>query len=146
MFSARWGLLKWAADRWAFNGTASVIPPPPPPPPPVVIMSATSGLAFGDEEIERKPVVVAKPPKPVKAKKKKRKKPKRVKIKASSLQLSPTPAPVSVTETTLQEPAPVSFNTAEYLRLIAEVEQAERLRETIAEEDELLLLGCFYRP
>lgn len=79
------------------------------------------------------------PKKKRKPKVKKPKKPRRVKVKASIT--LPTPAPVGVTETTLPEPAPV-LATAVTLALQEELYRQARLRETITEEDELLLLIC----
>ncbi len=82
-------------------------------------------------------------------KRKKRKKKVEEKQKPAEIVIQPdATAPEQLIEVAPVEPGVVAFplekpfNTAEYLQLIAEVQRAERLRETIAEEDELLLLGC----
>lgn len=102
--------------------------------------TVTTGAGFPLFFPDSGPRKTPEPPKKKKAKKvkvKKPKKPKRVKVKASIT--LPTPAPVSVTETTLSEPAPV-LTTAVTQALQEELYRQEWLRETIAEEDELLLL------
>jgi hypothetical protein len=104
--------------------------------------TVTTGAGFPIFFPDVGPAKTAEPPKkkkPKKVKAKKPKKPKRVKVKASIT--LPTPAPVCVTETTLPEPAPV-LGSAVALAIQEELYRQERLRETIAEEDELLLLIC----
>jgi len=128
--SGQLGLAQLGAAELGQFETASVTPPVPPP---LVVMSATSGQAFGDEETERKPVVVAKPLKP---KKKKRKKKKPAELPQVVPQVEAAkPDLESLTE------ALAEFEKQRYAHLIQEIERSER--EQLAEEDELVLLGCF---
>jgi hypothetical protein len=95
------------------------------------------------------PLAEPKKKKPKKVKQPKQKKVKRVKIVATpSVSVAdpvPTPtvsesAPLFVSPDTVIASEP--FNTAKYLEIQAEVHRQARLHETIAEEDELLLLIC----
>lgn len=91
------------------------------------------------------------PPKKKRKKKPKQKKPKRVKLTLPARDIPTigeadrqgnTPKrdgslPAIPSDTVI---AVEPFNTAEYLKLQADIYRQERLRETIAEDDELLLL------